>query len=144
MFQQLRNSKLVWSSAFLMVASGIAGCGTADKRDYKFQPTFIDRSVARTLAEKYSPGDAFVVNGMKVKVEKDKTNGNKRNIRFVDFDVSIPMDNITVSDADVLGFSSDIQKALRRRMDRARRWRLGSGSVQVLAAATGATLGLIT
>lgn len=142
MFRQLRNSKLIWSSVFLILASGIAGCGTADKRDYKFQPTFIDRSVARTLAPNYKD-EEFVVNGMKVKVEKGKDD-KTHNIRFVDYDVSIPFDSIQVSDADVLGFSGDIQKALRRRMDRARRVRLGSGSAQVLAAATGATLGLLT
>lgn len=134
MFKRMKNFKLVCFWAFLMFSSVIAGCGISDKKYYKFQPTFNDRAIARTLAEENKD---FEVNGMKVEVKDG-------NILFKDFGVSIPIADIKVSDADVLGFSSDIQKALRHRMDKARRVRLGSGSFQVLAAATGATLGLVT
>lgn len=79
----------------------------------------------------------YVVNGLKFKV-KDNC------IYFTELDISVPLTDIRVSDADVVGFSSDIQKALRARMDTARRVRLGSGSAQVLAAAAGASLGLAT
>jgi len=149
MFKRVKNSKLVYFLAFLVVISGIGGCGNWDKKDSKFLPTFQDRAAARAAVtavktengvEKVvlKDGDKIIyVNGLKVQV-KDGV------INFVDLKVSIPTEDIKVSDADVIGFSSDIQKALRRRMDRARRVRLGSGSIQVIAAATGATLGLMT
>ncbi|KKO20450.1 MAG: hypothetical protein BROFUL_00835 [Candidatus Brocadia fulgida] len=79
----------------------------------------------------------YAVNGMKFKV-KDNS------IEFTGLGVSVPLKDVKVTDADVIGFSSDIQKALRARMDFGRRVRLGSGTVQILAAAAGATLGLIT
>lgn len=138
MFQRLRNSKFVWSLAFLMLVSGMGGCGTLDS------PTFKDRADARTAAGSLPKENGVIkdttkpifVNGLKVEVKNGVIN-------FVDLGVSELLVDIKVCDADVIGFSSDIQKALRRRMDRARRVRLGSGSTQVLFAATGATLGLV-
>ncbi len=123
----------------------MVGCGTWDKKDAKFLPTFKDRADARTAVDLLPKnGDGIkdtekpiFVNGLKVEVKNGVIN-------FVDLDVSISTKDIKVSDADVIGFSSDIQKALRRRMDRARRVRLGSGTTQVIAAATGVTLGLMT
>ncbi len=143
MFKRVKNSKLVYFLAFLMFSSVIVGCGNWDKKDCKFLPTFKDRADARTMADGEANGTKYKVNGMNVIVEGTGT-GTAKSIRFTEFDVSVPLAEIKVSDADVLGFSSDIQKALRRRMDRARRVRLGSGSIQVIAAATGATLGLMT
>ena len=158
MVKRVKSSKFVYFLAFLVVVSSMGGCGTWDKKYYKFQPTFNDRAAARTAVTEVKTDDKGVekvtlkpefkdktkdsdkiiyVNGLKVQV-KDGV------INFVDLKVSIPTEDIRVSDADVIGFSSDIQKALRRRMDRARRVRLGSGSIQVIAAATGATLGLMT
>lgn len=145
MFKRVKNSKLVYFLAFLVVISGMGGCGNWDKKDSKGLPTFQDRAVTRTAVDSL-PKDGGVikdtekpifVNGLKVEVKKGVIN-------FVDLKVSLSTADIRVSDADVIGFSSDIQKALRRRMDRARRVRLGSGSIQVIAAATGATLGLMT
>ncbi len=141
MFKRVKNSKLVCFLAFLMVVSSMGGCGTWDSKDSKFLPTFKDRADARTMADGIATGKEYKVNGMNVIVEGT---GTAKSIRFTELDVSVPLADIKVSDADVLGFSSDIQKALRRRMDRARRVRLGSGSIQVIAAATGATLGLMT
>lgn len=141
MFKRMKNSKLVCCLAFLMGTSVIAGCGISDKKYYKFQPTFNDRAVARTMADGKEVGKEYKVNGMNVIVEgKDKA----QSIRFTEFDVSVPLEDIKVSDADVLGFSSDIQKALRHRMDFGRRLRLTSGTLQVLAASAGAALGLTT
>ncbi|HHT9127684.1 MAG TPA: hypothetical protein ACFYEE_02880 [Candidatus Wujingus californicus] len=139
MFNRMKNIKLVCFLAFLMFSSLIAGCGISDKKYYKFQPTFNDRAVARTMAEGKEVGKEYKVNGMNVIVE-----GKDESIRFTEFDVSMPLKDIKVSDADVLGFSSDIQKALRHRMDWGRRLRLTSGTLQVLAASAGAALGLTT
>ena len=144
MFKRVKNSKLVYFLAFLMVVSSIGGCGW-DKKDSKFLPTFQDRAAARTAVDSLQKAGEIIndttepifVNGLKVEVKGGVIN-------FPELGVSIPTEDIRVSDADVIGFSSDLQKALRRRMDRARRVRLGSGSIQVIAAATGATLGLMT
>lgn len=145
MVKRVKSSKFVYFLAFLVVVSGMGGCGTWDKKDSKFLPTFQDRAAARTAVDSL-PKDGEViqdttkpifVNGLKVEVKGGVIN-------FPELGVSILTKDIKVSDADVIGFSSDIQKALRRRMDRARRVRLGSGSIQVIAAATGATLGLMT
>jgi hypothetical protein len=141
MFQRLKNSKIVWSSVFLMFSSSVVGCGNMDRKDTKFLPKVEDRAKARAVvksnADKGKKIESFDIDGMKVTV-KDGV------ITFDKLDVSIAVDEIKISDADVVGFSSDLQKALRRRMDRARRVRLFSGSTQVIAAATGATLGLMT
>ncbi len=136
MFKMNKSSKLICFLFFLMFVVSMTGCRAVwDKKYYEYQPTFLDRASARTLAE--GGKQHFNVNGMEVKVEND-------NIVFVDYDVSIPRNNIHVSDADVLGFSSDIQKALRHRMNKSRRVRLGSATIQVLAASIGATLGFAT
>ena len=227
MFKRMKNTKLIF---FLACLTGMAGCGyfgTWDTKYYKYQPTFQDRALARSivtdkealinksledimpfldeskkddikkalrdmvdnankgvkteeeikkkhkevvetcskkikdyiksdnpgledkkqkienvlavLAEKWVGYEEkeYTVNGLKFKV-KDNC------INFTDLEVSVPLDDIRISDADVLGFTSDIQKALRWRMDTARRVRLGSGTAQILAAAAGATLGLAT
>ncbi len=228
MFERLKNSNLAYVVALSACLNGVVGCGffngVWDKKYYKYQPTFEDRAVARTMildkgvlvGDRYKEiaalikkdvlpdeskttsiknslsamvnannkkerkneivgkciGDIknfisdtpkideniakvknvleglvdaaieqeekeYVVNGLKFKV-KDNC------IYFTDLDISVPLTDIKVSDADVIGFSSDIQKVLRWRMDTARRVRMGSGSAQILAAAAGASLGLAT
>ncbi len=137
-----RNSKLVYILVFFVLTFGMAGCWAPwkrsvwDKKYYEYQPTFIDRAAARTIAKEndFDEIKDYSINGIDFKVIN-------KNIVFTKFDVSIPINNIQVSDADVVGFSSDIQKALRHRLNKARRVRLGSGTLQVIAAAVGATLG---
>ena len=87
MFKRMKNIKLVCFLAFLMFSSVIAGCGISDKKYYKFQPIFNDRTVARTMAYGKEVGKEYKVNGMNVIVEgKDKA----QSIRFTEFDVSMP------------------------------------------------------
>ncbi len=143
-----KSSKLVCFLAFVMFVISMTGCGYRsvwDRKYYEYQPTFNDRAVARTIASEKTKKDPdvykdkekreFDVNGMKVEVREGYAH-------FPDFKVSIPLGKITVSDADVIGFSSDLQKIFRHRMNKARRVRLGSGTLQILAASAGATVGL--
>lgn len=104
-----------------------------EKNEEQVKSVFVNLVTAAVEHEKKE----YTVNGLKFKV-KDNC------IYFTELDISVPLTDIKVSDADVIGFSSDIQKALRWRMDTSRRVRLGSGSAQILAAAAGASLGLAT
>lgn len=229
MFERMKNSKLAYVIVFLTCLNGVVGCYKPriwDAKYYKYQPTFQDRAVARsmvmdkdvlidnsfkeieTLIDDKALSDenkkASMKNAMRAMVnEKDKkerkidivskclgdisgyikldmpisevknkdkvknaleglvdkavkheekkytVNGMEFQVKdnciyFSKLDVSVPLTDIKVSDADVIGFSSDIQKALRWRMDTARRVRLGSGTAQILAASAGATLGFVT
>ncbi len=137
MYKLIRSGKLVYFLAFSMLTIGMVGCrATWDKKYYEFQPTFEDRAIARSIAnDPERKKDKFEVNGMTVEVKDGY-------VHFPAFKVSIPLTDIEICDADVISFSSDIQKALRHRMNKSRRVRLGSGTLQVLAASAGAAIGL--
>lgn len=132
-----KHNQRIWLTYFLSITtfvSGIVGCA-ADRKRYCFEPSPYDRAVARTISDKRTQG-TIKVNGMEVELKE-------KYLYIKDLDVSIPYEDIKISDADVLGFSNDVQKALRSRTNLARRIRLSSGTIQVLAAAAGATLGFV-
>ncbi len=146
-----KSSKLVCFLIFVMFVINMTGCryggyrSVWDRKYYEYQPTFNDRAVARTIASEKIEKDpdvhskkderVFDVNGMTVEVRVGY-------VYFPKFKVSIPLGEIAVSDADVIGFSNDLQKIFRHRMNKARRVRLGSGTLQILAASAGAAVGL--
>lgn len=126
------------------------GC-SYDRKYYEFQPTLYDRGLLRSVEEK-GTGTAQI-NGMVMDRKGTETvNINGMTVEYTDkyiniknFNISIPREGLTVkiTDADVLGFTDGVKKILQRRSNLARRVRMGSGTGQILAAAAGATLGLI-
>ncbi len=143
MYNMIRSTKLVYLLVGLIFVIGMIGCSAYDNR-YLFQPSSHDRAVIRAIAEdkikNTHKGEKvkFDYNGMKV-VVKDSV------IHIKDLKISIPVKDIkiTISDEDALGFADDVSLFLRKRMNTARRVRLGSSTVQLLTAAAAGSLGII-
>lgn len=149
--RRLKRSKiLLYFLIFPVVSSAIIGC-SYDRKYYGFEPSLYDRGLLRPVDEKGSSTshtnlvdmaskgtDTAKINGMTVEY-------TDKYINIKNFGISIPREGLTVkiTDADVLGFTDDVKKILQRRSNLARRARMFSGSGQILAAAAGATLGLI-
>lgn len=132
------SKKLLCFLIFPIVMGGMIGC-SYDRKYYGFQPSLYDRGLLRSLDKGTDTPHIETIHGMKVEYTKDYIN-------IKNFRISIPRESIKsikITDADILGFTDDVKKILQSRSNLARRFRLTSGTGQILTAAAGATLGFI-